>query len=436
MKQMFFALVALFLTSGIAQAQEDGAKLAKSAARALAAYAASPSDNKDKLDEAKRKIEDALKTPEAQALASAWQTKGEIYSTTFDKDMVQRSLKPDAPFSGDNDALESYKGYSKALELAGKKYEKTEALKGLTGVQNGLINMSIFKYTDKEYFKAYESGIAAVQCHDILIANKEKSQIADTSLADRTYFAAYCALLAKKYPEAQAVLESMIKKGFGKEEVYESLVTCKAELGDEAGAKTLLKEAREKFPNNTGLLFAEINYYIKENKLDELTGSLQSAIDKEPNNVSLYLNLGRVYDGLQQRELENKNAAKAVEYLDKAKANYAKAAQIDPKNVDAHYQLGQLFYNRAVLVNQEMAKLGNTNEDLKKYKVLNKEMLDMFEQALPHFQKAESLDANDLNTLIALNEIYVRKEDDLALEFKKRLDTVKGGGKNAAPYFK
>jgi hypothetical protein len=62
--------------------------------------------------------------------------------------------------------------------------------------------------------------------------------------------------------------------------------------------------------------------------------------------------------------------------------------------------------------------------------------MSLFDQALPYFQKAESLDPNDTNTLIALNEIYARKEDELSLEFKKRLDTVRSGGKNASSHFK
>ncbi|MCY7327942.1 MAG: hypothetical protein LH618_05300, partial [Saprospiraceae bacterium] len=100
------------------------------------------------------------------------------------------------------------------------------------------------------------------------------------------------------------------------------------------------------------------------------------------------------------------------------------------------YMLGALYYNKAAAINQEMTTLDNSQAALKRYKTLNEQMLALFDQALPHFQKAESLDPNDLNTLLALNEIYARKEDDLSLEIKKRLDVVKGGGKNATPYFK
>ena len=90
MKKIHFALVALLFTFGTALAQEDGVQMAKNAGRALAAYAVDPANNKDKLAEAKQIIDQALQTPEAQALVSAWQMKGEIYSTIYEKDLVQK----------------------------------------------------------------------------------------------------------------------------------------------------------------------------------------------------------------------------------------------------------------------------------------------------------------------------------------------------------
>ena len=46
------------------------------------------------------------------------------------------------------------------------------------------------------------------------------------------------------------------------------------------------------------------------------------------------------------------------------------------------------------------------------------------------------MDPNDVNTLIALKEIYARKDQlDLSEEFKKRLDNVQSGGTNPTSYF-
>lgn len=437
MKKFLFALVGFMFVVSLAQAQEDGAKLAKSAGKALTSYNIDRANNATKLDEAKQKISEALKTPEAQALASAWITKGDIYSTLLERDMAMRAIKPDAPLSGDNDALEAFNAYQKGYELTEKKYEKSDALKGIIAVQSGLINVGVSKYEAKEYEKAYLSSLAALKSHEMLTAGKETSIFGEQAkIEDQEYFTGLAAMLAGRNAEAMPYFDAMVKKGTDKAEVYESLYATKMALNDMEGAKITLAEGRKKFPENAGLLFAEINNYLKEGKLDELTDRLKQAIKQEPDNVSLYINLGNVYDNLQQREVKAKNDVKATEYFEEAKKNYMMAVEKDAKSPDAHYMLGALYYNKAAGINQEMTTLDNSQAALKRYKVLNDQMLGLFDQALPHFQKAEGLDPNDLNTLLALNEIYARKEDELSLEFKKRLDIVKGGGKNDAPHFK
>jgi tetratricopeptide (TPR) repeat protein len=364
MKKLLFPLVALLFTFGITQAQENGAQLAKNARLALALYREDQTDRKHKLEEAKQIIDQALQTPEAQALVLAWQTKGEIYSTIDKEDRAQKSVNPEAKMSGDNDALEAYKGYAKALELATKEFEKSDALKGLFTLQSGLIENGILKLEAKEYFKAYESSLAAVKCHDLLVANVQKSAIPDTDLADRIYFAGYCAMLANRYLEALRAFQDIPQRGYEiKEKVYEAMVICKTELGDDAGARAVLAEGRRKYPENSSLLFTQINLYLKENRLDELTGILKKAIKKEPSNASLYISLGQVYDGLQQREGAAQNTEKAQEYFNLAVENYSEAARIDPGAIDAHYQLGLLFYNKAALSTQEMAAISNTEQE-------------------------------------------------------------------------
>ncbi len=74
---------------------------------------------------------------------------------------------------------------------------------------------------------------------------------------------------------------------------------------------------------------------------------------------------------------------------------------------------------------------------MKKYQAVQKDIMALFDEALPHFKKAESINPNDMNTLIALSEIFARKEDvENATELKKRLDVLKGGGKNESSFFK
>ena len=60
----------------------------------------------------------------------------------------------------------------------------------------------------------------------------------------------------------------------------------------------------------------------------------------------------------------------------------------------------------------------------------------LIDEWLP-FLKSRRLNHNHINTLIALSEIYARKDDLVtSVEMKRRLELVKNDGKNASPYFK
>jgi tetratricopeptide (TPR) repeat protein len=439
MKKTFIALAALVLTFSAAFAQEDPAKLAKQAGKALTSYNIDPQGNAGKLDEAKMKIEEALKSPEVAATSAAWLTKGDIFNTILQKDLIARTLNPKAPLSGDNDALVAFEAYKMAYNAAdAKKYNKNDAMKGLSEVQSSMINIGVEKFEAQMYDKAYMSFKGAMDAHDLLKSAGNKSALDEPAGAyeNQMYVTALAASMAGKNAEATAYYEQLYKKGTDKPEVYSGLFKAKREAKDKAGAQAILEEGRKKFPDDTQLLFDEINLYLEENRLEELISRLQSAIDKEPSNTGLYVTLGNVYDNLYQKAFTDKNEAKQKEYFDQAMKYYNQATEKDAKNTDAIYAMGAMYYNKAAILTQELIALPDTPEGNKKYKVMKDEVNKLFDQALPFFQKAESLDPNDTNTLQALTEIYVRKEDDLGLEFKKRLEVVRGGGKNAGSYFK
>jgi tetratricopeptide (TPR) repeat protein len=437
-KQPIALLMLLLFQCMVASAQEDGAKIAKSAGKALATYNMDRANNKEKLADAKAKIDAAMVTPEAQALPAAWLTRGDVYYTLLESDMAYRMINPKAPLSGDNDALESYIAYQKAYELAIKKYDKTDAVAGIKQVEGHLINIGVEKYSAAEYTKAFHSFKAALAASETLKGNNEKSNLDSPSQLDEiTYFCAKAAQLAKLNPEAIAYYQLLEKKGTQNPDVYTSQYDLYTELNDTDKAMSILNEGRAKFPDDASLLFAEINVFIKANKLDVLTDRLKKAIAGEPTNVSLYTTLGSVYDQLHARSLEAKEDVKAEEYFNEALSYYNQGLGIDSKNLDANYSIGALYYNKAAIVTQKMNEItGFSSAELKKLNVLKEEVNALFNKALPYFQKSESIDPNDLNTLIALTEIYARQEDDLSIEFKKRLTVVKEKGKNETSFFK
>ncbi len=446
MKKVLFALLGILLSVGTSQAQDESAKLAKSAGKALAAYNQDPAGNGSKLVEAKTKIDQAMQTPEAQALASAWIIKGDVYSTRVQNELAMQSLNPNAKLTGDNDALEAFNAYKMAYEKPdAKKYEKEQAVDGIALVQPWMINIGIGKYNSKEYEKAFLAFKGSLEAHDILKATKKKSALDDPKeYKDQIFFTGFLASLAKRCNDAVQYYEILYKQGTDSVAVYEGLFNCKTDLKDEAGALKILQEGRKKFPEESSLLFAEINFYISKGRLNELTGSLEQAIRKEPNNGSLYRALGDVYNNLFTVLLEDttqtraQKSPKIKEYADAAKKNFLIAVEKEPNNLDFNYALGALLYNETNLIAIEMNETSfSTATGQKRYKELKEEMLADVDEALKYFQKAESIDANDVNVLAALVQAYGRKEDDaLYMEFKKRLDVVKKGGTNAGSYFK
>ncbi|MBK9337794.1 MAG: hypothetical protein IPM98_15060 [Lewinellaceae bacterium] len=441
MKKSFFLLLSILMTVGIAQAQEEGSKLAKQAGRALTSYNMDPNGNAGKLEEAKTKIDQALQQADVQANAAAWISKGEIYNTILQRDMAKRMFSPTAPLTGDNDALEAFNAFQKGYDLTTKKYEKSDATKGIGEVQGHLINIGVTKYEAAQYEKAFLSFEAALKSHALLQTEKQKSVLDDPEqYENQIYITALAAQLAKRNADAEKYYTDLYKTGNAKAPIYEGLYNIKLENKDEAGAEKVLLEGRQKFPQDPGLLFAEINVYLQKGKLEELISRLKQAIDQEPTNVSLYVTLGSVYDNLYQREMQAKNETKATEYFTEAKKNYEQAQQVDPKNADACYSLGALFYNKAAIRTQELNALPQddfSSATMKKFEKIQKEVMSLFDEALPYFKKAEGLNPNDLNTLIALSEIFARKDDlETAGAIKKRMEIVKEGGKNTDSFFK
>lgn len=451
MKKLVFAFIAFLLVGSLSA--QDHEKSYKKAKRLLGTYNMNPTDS-EKLEEAKEKIDYAL-TGDLSGIKNPqdpYQVKGDIYNTIANTQVAAAQMakeggaladKLQPSVKADNPAQEAYNALTKALELSTKSSQKKKVLKSLKENQNHVTNMGIMAYENKDFESALTNFIAVTDAHDLLKANKSESTL-DGDLEDgkskydnQLYLIGLAGLNAKKYKVVKPYLVKLYEKEFDEPLIYSSLYAINAEE-DAEGAYAYLEAGRKKYPNDNSLLFEEINHFLRIGKLDELIGRLDKAIAIEPNNVSLYTTLGNVYDNLYQNEVKAGNVEKEKEYFGLAYKNYETAVQKDPKNVDAHYSMGALYFNKAALVTQEMLKL---NDDLskaamKKYDELKKESVELFNQALPHFKKAESLNANDSNTLIALKEIYARI-DDIAKskEFKERLDTVQSGGTNPTSYF-
>lgn len=439
MKKLFLGLLSFLLLFGAVHAQ-SGAKALNQAGNDLRAFNLDQVNNKAKLQEAVTAIDQAEEDASLAGDIKLWQTKGDVYNEVATQITQVRQLGlgslDDLP-KIDNPALEASAAYQKALGMAEKKFQTKDALKGLQAVQSNLYNMGIYAYEDGNFDKAYQDFNEVVNVHKVLKQNGEASTLDDeTAYKDQLYVTGLAALNADKVDMAKPLFEELSKANYDKPAIYEALYKINADADREAAYK-YLEQGRQKYPDDVSLLFAEINHFLRINKLDELIGKLKTAIEKEPDNVSLYSTLGNVYDNLYQKETEAGNTEKADQYFNDALKYYNTALEKEPEYTDATYSIGALYFNRAANKTKRLNELSNdfSKEGQKKYEVLKVEIEKEFDTALPYFVRVEKKDPNDVNTLIALKEIYARKNDfTTSNEFKARLEKAQAGEKNTS-YF-
>lgn len=149
-----------------------------------------------------------------------------------------------------------------------------------------------------------------------------------------------------------------------------------------------IKEARKTNPKDLNLLLNEAQLYIKLEDMEKFGALMEQAIELDPNNPTLFFNLGVV------NQNENKTA-EAISY-------YKKAVELDPEYGDAYMNLA------VSILSGEQAIIDEMNENLsnfKKYDELEGKQKALYREALPFLEKADSL-GRSLDTVRSLLNIY------------------------------
>jgi len=425
---LLFAVTSIFA--------QDGKKALKDATKALSSFNIGGANDGAQLEEAIDAIEVAVKDSEVSATSKAWLTRGEIYNAVVNLSTTQGLLGGDTKMIDEKAPIKAYDSYAKALEVAEKKWETRDALKGLSESITNLSNMGIGKYEAGDYAGAYESFNSILEIHKTLKANDEKSSLDDPAQYNQQlYITGLAALNGEKMDAAKTIFTELETLDYEQAALYDALYKINKEDNPEK-ALEYLNKGREKYPDDVTMLFTEINHYLAAGQMDILESKLKLAIEKEPTNPSLYYTLARVYSDVAAKKKEAGEEEASEEYFSKAIEQFSAALEQKADFYEAMYGIGELYYNKAANISQAMQELGTSKEDQKTYNEMSIKMKDTFNKALPYFQEAEKLNPNDNNTLVALSEIYARRDDfEKVKEFKSRIENLKSGGTNES-YFK
>jgi len=424
MKKLFLLMLSSLLVIAISQAQ-DAKRDLRNAKRALSSYGLDPTGNSGKIVEAQTLIDGVVKDPEYAASFEAWYIRGNIYNEMVSQDLMMATFNPGHKAQFPKASMGAYESYSEAYNLAEKSFQKRDAAKGLSEVLQGVLTYGFDKYQEGDQAEAFKSFEAALLAHDIIIENKQSSIFAnEEDYINQMFTVAVTAIGSGNLPAAEKYLNMLKDKNVDKPEIYDLLYKLFKEQNREQEALAILKAGRAKYPEDTNLLFSEINQALQEGKLDALVSSLSEAIQKEPENLSLYATLGNVYDNLVRI---SENEADKQKYFDLAYNTFKQALELDQNHFESVYSLGALYYNKAAEMTKDLATLADdySAAGLKKFDEKQKEVNEVFKESLPYFLKADQLKSDDRNTLIALKEIYARlNELEKSNQYKDRLESL------------
>mgnify|MGYP001618557359 CR=1 FL=1 len=133
-------------------------------------------------------------------------------------------------------------------------------------------------------------------------------------------------------------------------------------------------------------------------------------------DIEFYLALASVYTKISEA-----NPAKKKEFFLKSRSLYDRVLALDPDNLGANYNLGILYYNRAV----DIINTSNYDVDLVALSQLQDTCINLFRTSLPFMEHAYRLDPANKYVLIGLSGIYFSlNEKEKSEKYKKELEFI------------
>lgn len=173
-----------------------------------------------------------------------------------------------------------------------------------------------------------------------------------------------------------------------------------------------IEKAKEENPDDISIMQAEADLYYKMGKVDKYSEVMKEVVKKDPENPTLFYNLG-----VSSEQLGDKESAK--EY-------YKKAIELDPDMVNAYINLAALTLSQERSIVEKMNKLGNSRADNKKYQELNEKKKQYYVEALPYLEKATQLDPDNMDALqTKLNIYYQLGRNEEAKELQEKINSMK-----------
>ena len=356
-----------------------------------------------KIKEAKDFIDQAFVNESTSNDPKMWNYRAPIYLQIA---LKEPSLDEDAILKATEAHIKSLQKDEKGRVIVRKWTTEEDILAGLIQCGYKLFNVAIDKYNAKDYtgaLKYYNAifDIIPLDAEDQL----KRGNITKETILYNSFFASS---KMKDNATSKKLLQQLIDINFNEPAIYIHMSNVYLEDKNTDKALEYLALGRDMFEGDQSLINTEINLYIQLGRTSELIAKLGEAIALDSENDLLYFNRGTIYD--QEGDFVN------------AEKDYKASLAINPDAFGTNYNLGALYFNAGVAINNK----ANDTSSNKIFEKLKKEAEASFAKALPFLETAYELNGEDKNTLLSLKQLYYLSGDyKKSEEMKKQIEELK-----------
>jgi len=391
----FFLILAFIIARSQSVNTQTAYNFLKEATRAK-----SLDEKQKKLAEAQKYIDEASANAETSTDAKTWFYKALIYINLY-----RLSPNDSVLFST---ALTSFKK-SYALDT---KQKFTEEIKvNVDTLRQNLYQKGVDKFNQRKFEESMNQIELAANVYSII-------NLTDTTLL---LTAAVAAERAGRSDKARDYYVAVLKAGKNTPDIYFGLTVFYTKLQDKKNAYEVIKKGRELYPKNQDLIKAETNMYLAFGEDNKALEQLKLIATADTANPSVFYAMGTLYNKVYNDTTKTKEVRKDM--LDKAVLAYEKAITINPNYFEPFFNLGIMYNNVAAEI---LLKANNLpNDATAEYDKLKLEADSYLTKALPYLEKALEINPTDMDTMMALKQIYVRlKQTDKAKAINEKISNL------------
>jgi tetratricopeptide (TPR) repeat protein len=212
-----------------------------------------------------------------------------------------------------------------------------------------------------------------------------------------------------------------------------AVATMKKE-GNTDEALEFIESTREIFPTNADLAIEGVNIALDNGNMKKAEEFFNAAAEVDPENKLLFSSMGSIYlssadkayTELNEMDVTDESYVEKAEEVQilytKAEDNLKRALKIDPKYLDASYNLGVLYLGRGEKLTQKANQMDFNDPQ---YEATTNKSEEMYKKAIDPLEVYIEADPNNVGVLTVLFQVHRRAGNtEKALEYKKRADAA------------